>query len=494
MPRAFEYPWVLCQLPERRGRRILDVGAGVSPLPLQLAATGADVLTVDNSLEVRRPGCDESAWNEWGYLDYAMLDSRVESHNCDILGLDLPTASLDAVYSVSVVEHMPAATRRRLWERIAQWLKPGGRLVLSVDLVPGGLTLWNLAAGQVVEPQAEHGDLPAMESELQSAGFGLHCRELLREMPETRVDCALLCLRRGTAAESPNDPQMTRVSTFSDPKRVVFGCTADNNPKYLAQAVRLAQSLRWFGGQLADAPLVVCAVESIPSDCRHRLEQLGARVRVVPRVSSQHGHSNKLRLLEMPELRQFDTVVLLDCDTVLVQDPRPWLDGYHFQAKMADVATVPHQIFAGLFDHFGLRLPPQDRLSNPGGQPTIWYCNAGVLVFPRAMLDTLAVAWRQWNGRLLARLDLLQSQRFFCDQASLSLAFAARAVPFAELPLAMNFPLHLPITECPALSTACDPVIIHYHESIDSQGCLQAAPNPTAQARVERYNRRVLAG
>ena len=293
---------------------------------------------------------------------------------------------------------------------------------------------------------------------------------------------------------SPDGPKPTVVSTLSGPGRVIFGCTADNNPKYLTQAVRLVQSLRWFGGRLADAPVLVCAVDQIEPDYRRRLEQLGAWVRIVPRVSTRHGHSNKLRLLEMPDLRPFDTIVLLDCDTLLVQDPQPWLDGCHFQAKMADLPTVPHEVFEGLFDHFGLPPPVADRRCNPGGQPTVWYCNAGVLVFPRAMLDTLAVAWRQWNRRLLDRLDLLQGRQFFCDQASLSLAFAQRPVPFAELPLAMNFPLHLTAADGPSLTAPCDPVIIHYHGSIDSRGCLGAALNPTAQARIDRYNERVLAG
>ncbi|MGD0899281.1 MAG: class I SAM-dependent methyltransferase, partial [Thermoguttaceae bacterium] len=169
LPRAFEYPWILAQFPFRWGKRVLDIGAGVSPLPLQLAATGARVLTVDSSPLVRQPGRDQQQWNEWGYLDYAALDPRIESHNCDVLQLDLPAGSLDAIYSVSVIEHMPAAIRRGILRAAAEWLKPGGLLLLTVDLVPGQSQLWNLSEGQVVEPAERHGDLAAMEGELGEA-------------------------------------------------------------------------------------------------------------------------------------------------------------------------------------------------------------------------------------------------------------------------------------------------------------------------------------
>src|SRR5258706_9240744 len=48
-PRALEYPWVLANVPAPLdGLRILDVGAGVNPLPFALAQRGASVVTLDN--------------------------------------------------------------------------------------------------------------------------------------------------------------------------------------------------------------------------------------------------------------------------------------------------------------------------------------------------------------------------------------------------------------------------------------------------------------
>jgi hypothetical protein len=46
---------------------------------------------------------------------------------------------------------------------------------------------------------------------------------------------------------------------------VVFGCVAENTPKYLSKALRLVRSLRWFGGTLSNAEFIVCLVGGVDS-------------------------------------------------------------------------------------------------------------------------------------------------------------------------------------------------------------------------------------
>lgn len=260
--------------------------------------------------------------------------------------------------------------------------------------------------------------------------------------------------------------------------RVLMGCVADNHVKYLSQALRLLQSVRWFGGGMAGVDFLVCVVETAEAYYLREFERLGALVRFVAPFSSLHPHSNKLRLLEVPGIDAYDTVILLDCDTVVLQDPWPFLDGAAFQAKMADWPSIPRGVLDRLFRHFDLGSPREDYRCNPSGRPTIWYCNAGVLVFPREALSRLAPAWRYFNMALIDRLDLLESYSFYCDQASLSLAFASESVPFRELPLSMNFPTHFErLCALPAMQ-ACDPVILHYHNRIDPNGYLASVPCP----------------
>jgi hypothetical protein len=73
----------------------------------------------------------------------------------------------------------------------------------------------------------------------------------------------------------------------------------------------------------------------------------------------------------------------------------------------------------------------------------------------------------------------------------MTLVYAANPLPFAELPVAMNFPLNqthrLP---APALLRE-DPVILHYHDRVDRDGLLLSAPYPLAQARIHELNERL---
>jgi len=197
--RALEYPWVVARLAGLRGGRVVDVGAGVSPVPLLLALHGLRVTTVDDSTVVRDPALGTTGWDEWGFLDFGRLDPSITSVQGDAADLDLPPGSCAAVYSISVVEHMPAATRRRLWPRLAGWLAPEGSLILTVDLMPGSERLWNRASGQEVEPIALHGDLSALTAELGDLGLRLVEREDLRELPGMRADVALLAFAKAAA-------------------------------------------------------------------------------------------------------------------------------------------------------------------------------------------------------------------------------------------------------------------------------------------------------
>ena len=196
-PRLWEYPVVAQLIAEGLppGSRLVDVGAGVTPLAPFLTSRGYVVDTVDPSPTIRTwPPRPE--WNEWDFLDYGAAGLAHRSWNSTLN--QVPSQPpFDGVYSISVIEHVPATVRRALLSDIAARTRLGGLVVLTIDLVRGSDDLWNLNLGEVVEDLADHGTLQNVVDECQAIGLELFRKEVVRDWGEdSRVDIGLLALRQ----------------------------------------------------------------------------------------------------------------------------------------------------------------------------------------------------------------------------------------------------------------------------------------------------------
>ncbi|HVR95162.1 MAG TPA: hypothetical protein VMW27_01010, partial [Thermoanaerobaculia bacterium] len=140
---------------------------------------------------------------------------------------------------------------------------------------------------------------------------------------------------------------------------VLVGCVAENNPRLIAESLRLVQSIRWFGGAMADVRVMVCFVDGVDPKARRKLERYGAEVRVVPRFDRRDPAANKLQLFAPALESGAGFLVLLDCDMLVTRNLLPLLNRGSLQAKAADVPGVTHVAFVPLFRHFGLPLPPR---------------------------------------------------------------------------------------------------------------------------------------
>lgn len=189
LTRSVEYTWVLEKIIESMPKEILDIGAGVSPLPIYLFQRGYSVTTIDNHL-LTRTFLDKMDWNEWGFLDYSLFGFSITSLHQDVMKY-ASRKQFDVIYSVSVIEHMP----RKIWEgllnKVALWLKPGGHFILTLDLIPETENLWNFSEGQMVEAVQQHGNLSLFTKSLMKLGFKIETVQILN-IPGARTDVALI--------------------------------------------------------------------------------------------------------------------------------------------------------------------------------------------------------------------------------------------------------------------------------------------------------------
>lgn len=122
--RVFEYVWAIERLTETlgsiNGKKILDVGSGISPLPVYLARHGAQVTSLDThpAYLYQRPG-------ELPDVKVIKMDAQ------EWRGQE----QIDAITCISVVEHIPGVNLVQLF---SQWLYENTRrmptLLITLDI------------------------------------------------------------------------------------------------------------------------------------------------------------------------------------------------------------------------------------------------------------------------------------------------------------------------------------------------------------------------
>lgn len=131
--RAFEYPWIFEQVMASPGLKIIELGAGASGLQFVMAATGAEVTTVD-------PLVNPDDDLHWVFTDveYAKLNrafgNRVRFVRKYLQDAALASDSFDHVVACSVIEHIPEEPALSLMREIGRIMKPSGRFVATIDL------------------------------------------------------------------------------------------------------------------------------------------------------------------------------------------------------------------------------------------------------------------------------------------------------------------------------------------------------------------------
>jgi 2-polyprenyl-3-methyl-5-hydroxy-6-metoxy-1,4-benzoquinol methylase len=111
-----EHRWIRAQLGDLRGKRILDLGCGAGEAAVWFAKQGAEVVASDLSGEFLRL-VERVA---------AVHGVKVQTHQADADGLNLPAESFDIVYAGNLLHHVHL---EQTLDRIREVLKPGGQIV-----------------------------------------------------------------------------------------------------------------------------------------------------------------------------------------------------------------------------------------------------------------------------------------------------------------------------------------------------------------------------
>lgn len=135
--REFEYPWAYDQVAPHPGQVVVDLGGALSGFQFTLAAAGASVINVDPFFDYG----GSLSYAEYVPTPHTMLSkmNRAWPGDVRLSRTTLPDANLepesvDVVVSVSTLEHFPPDDIAATLDSAVLALKPGGRLVLTVDL------------------------------------------------------------------------------------------------------------------------------------------------------------------------------------------------------------------------------------------------------------------------------------------------------------------------------------------------------------------------
>jgi hypothetical protein len=91
-----------------------------------------------------------------------------------------------------------------IWEgtldRAAAWLRPGGLLLVTLDLTPGSDELWNRSEGEIVDPEATHGTIDDVVARMGGLGLSITEQFVLRQLPNSRTDVVFIAAAKTKSA------------------------------------------------------------------------------------------------------------------------------------------------------------------------------------------------------------------------------------------------------------------------------------------------------
>jgi hypothetical protein len=244
----------------------------------------------------------------------------------------------------------------------------------------------------------------------------------------------------------------------------IYSAAVEATPWYIYQTHRMVWSLI---SQAGVPPENIILHSILPPSKMSIFTSKGIRVVQIEKFPG-NPWCNKLQQLDSLKGEDFYDVVMLDTDTLVLEEPpRAKLGKGH--GKMVDFANPSKETLIKIYSD--AKLPWKDARSEIDESPTVHAnVNGGVHVMHKDFLLNISDRWKYWANWLMDRKGFLGSKWFLIDQVSYPMAVSETGLLFKELDRRYNLPLQ---QYAHPKHLDRKPAIIHYHGHINEDGTLK---------------------
>lgn len=251
-----------------------------------------------------------------------------------------------------------------------------------------------------------------------------------------------------------------------------------------AQVVRMAASLRKFGGLLSKVPIVAVRPRlgpPISNDTRRALERLQVELieQQINREFAWQHYTNKAHAMLLAEDRVLaNQYIWLDSDVVVLADPSEHLllrAGEDFVASVPDRGSVGSsgpgdsndELWGRACDVLGIDINTLPWVITYTEKCRIrFYLNSGVFSYRRQSRFARNY-FEDCFGYLKARASKSHSEVHFCDQIVLGLCAHKMGLRWRLLPHSYNYACHSKLLHWVKAEELVATRILHYHDMMD---------------------------
>jgi len=277
------------------------------------------------------------------------------------------------------------------------------------------------------------------------------------------------------SSTSHDEPDAPRTAAAT----ICFVACVESGPLE-AQTVRLADSLRRFGGRLADSEIIAVTPRFGPPlarETRKRFAELGVRherIPAHPRYSWYHYLNTPLALAAAESMTDATHMAWIDSDIIFLGEPEALVlpQDVDFTACVTDNGVVgstgpdsPHEAdWLRLFKL--LDIDPEQLpwvTTHVENERIRMYFQAGLFVYKRD-IGFSDYYLKMCEHVLDSRFGFAHNGEHFTDQVCLGLAMFKSGLRWRHLPYSHNFPMASFLPEQDGLDSA---EILHYHDSME---------------------------